>query len=243
MSNTTTKNANQENSGPKVVLRVEDLKRTFKRGKFSVNALDGVSFEIHKGNFVSIMGKSGSGKSTLLNILGTLDTPTDGEVYIDGQAISKMNDAERTQLRRERIGFVFQDYNLIPVLNAVENVELPLFNSEMSKEDRRARALEMLEIVGLKDRADHKPDEMSGGQSQRVSIARALVADPAIVLADEPTGALDSKTGEKIIQLFEKLNKERNHTIIMVTHDKALGERATRKIILKDGKVIKDIQE
>jgi len=223
-----------------VVLRTEKLYRIFKRGKFSVNALDGVSFQIYNGEFVSITGKSGSGKSTLLNILGTLDTPTKGEVYIGGEPISKMDDSERTALRRKRIGFVFQDYNLIPVLNAVENVELPLFNAGISKEKRRQKALDMLEIVGLRDRADHKPDELSGGQSQRVSVARALVSDPTIVLADEPTGALDTKTGTKIMNLFDDLNKEQGHTIIMVTHDVALADRATRKIVLKDGKVIKD---
>jgi len=224
----------------KCVLKVDKLERDFKRGKEVVQALKTISFEVHQGEFVSIMGKSGSGKTTLLNILGTLDTPTSGEVFIDGKPVSKMKDSERTAIRRERIGFVFQNYNLIPVLNAVENVELPLFNSPLSKQERREKAMKMLEIVGLKERADHKPEEMSGGQSQRVSIARALVADPAIILADEPTGALDSKTGDDIISLFEKLNREQNYTFVLVTHDQGIGERAKRKIVLKDGVIISD---
>jgi len=219
---------------------VENLSKNFKLGKITVHALKDVSFEVHKGEFVSIMGKSGSGKTTLLNILGTLDRPTKGEVYIDGKKISKMNDRERTKIRREKIGFVFQNYNLIPVLNALENVELPLLNTNMSKEQRKRKALEMLKLVGLDDRAFHKPEEMSGGQRQRVSIARALVMDPSIILADEPTGALDSKTGENIIQLFEKLNREKGYTFILVTHDEAIGNRATRRIVLKDGRIVSD---
>ncbi|MHA1339541.1 MAG: ABC transporter ATP-binding protein [Promethearchaeota archaeon] len=219
---------------------MENLSKNFKLGKITVHALKDVSFEVHKGEFVSIMGKSGSGKTTLLNILGTLDRPTKGEVYIDGKKISKMNDRERTKIRREKIGFVFQNYNLIPVLNALENVELPLLNTNMSKEQRKRKALEMLKLVGLDDRAFHKPEEMSGGQRQRVSIARALVMDPSIILADEPTGALDSKTGENIIQLFEKLNREKGYTFILVTHDEAIGNRATRRIVLKDGRIVSD---
>ena len=223
-----------------MVVKVENLSRVFKMGKVKVKALQSVSFEIYEGEFVSVMGKSGSGKTTLLNILGTLDTPTDGEVYIDGKPVSKMNDSKRTEIRRNKIGFVFQSYNLIPVLDALENVSLPLFNSPLSKEKRKERAMKVLDLVGLRERADHKPEEMSGGQRQRVSIARALVTDPAIILADEPTGALDSKTGEQILELFEKLNKEQGYTFILVTHDEAIGKRATRKIVLKDGKKIKD---
>lgn len=234
------KNLTDHTQDKKVVLKVENLIRKFKLGKITVDALKSVSFEILKGEFVSIMGKSGSGKSTLLNILGTLDTPTSGEVFIDGKPVSMMNDAERTAIRRERIGFVFQNYNLIPVLNAVENVELPLFNSPLSNKERHQKALDMLDIVGLKDRADHKPEEMSGGQNQRVSIARALVSDPAIILADEPTGALDSKTGDDIIRLFHRLNAERGYTFILVTHDESIGERAKRRIVLKDGLIISD---
>jgi putative ABC transport system ATP-binding protein len=223
-----------------IVLKVENVVRDFKLGKFIIHALKSVSFEINKGEFVSIMGKSGSGKSTLLNILGTLDTPTSGEVYIAGRPVSKMKDIERTTIRREKIGFVFQNYNLIPVLNAIENVELPLFNSNMSKKEQRERALDMMDLVGLKDRAYHKPEELSGGQRQRVSIARALIANPSIILADEPTGALDSNTGEDIIKLFEKLNTEKGYTFILVTHDEAIGIRAKRKIVLKDGLIISD---
>ncbi len=225
-----------------VVLKVENLCRDFKLGKIVVQALKSISFEIHRGEFVSIMGKSGSGKTTLLNILGTLDSPSSGEVFIDGQPISKMNDTERTAIRRNRIGFVFQNYNLLPILNAVENVELPLYNTSLAQEERRKRALEILDVVGLKDRAMHKPEEMSGGQCQRVTIARALVTNPAIILADEPTGALDSKTGEEIIQLFERLNKEKGYTFILVTHDIATGNRARRKIVLKDGIIDSDSQ-
>ncbi len=225
-----------------VVLQVVDLCREFKLGKIVVQALKSISFEVHRGEFVSIMGKSGSGKTTLLNILGTLDSSSSGEVFIDGQPISKMNDKDRTAIRRNRIGFVFQNYNLLPILNAVENVELPLYNTPMSQEERRKRAMEILEIVGLKDRATHKPEEMSGGQCQRVTIARALVTNPAIILADEPTGALDSKTGEEIIQLFERLNVEKGYTFILVTHDVATGNRAKRKIVLKDGIIDSDSQ-
>ncbi len=225
-----------------VVLQVVDLCREFKLGKIVVQALKSISFEVHKGEFVSIMGKSGSGKTTLLNILGTLDSPSSGEVFIDGQPISKMNDKDRTAIRRNRIGFVFQNYNLLPILNAVENVELPLYNTSLSQEERRKRALEILKIVGLEDRATHKPEEMSGGQCQRVTIARALVTNPAIILADEPTGALDSKTGEEIIQLFEELNVEKGYTFILVTHDVATGNRAKRKIVLKDGIIDSDSQ-
>jgi len=242
---TTTTNKTAENTAPserldKIVLKVHHIVRHFKLGKQTVQALDDVSYEVKRGEFVSIMGKSGSGKTTLLNIMGTLDTPTSGEVYIDGKPISKMGDKERTALRRERIGFVFQNYNLIPVLTAAENVELPLFNSKLSKLDRRRKAIDMLELVGLKGRENHKPEELSGGQSQRVSIARALVSDPAIIFADEPTGALDSNTGEAILKLFEKLNKEEGYTFMLVTHDDAIGDRADRKIVLKDGKIIAD---
>ncbi len=225
-----------------VVLQVVDLCREFKLGKIVVQALKSISFDVHRGEFVSIMGKSGSGKTTLLNILGTLDSPSSGEVFIDGQPISKMNDKDRTAIRRNRIGFVFQNYNLLPILNAVENVELPLYNTSLSQEERRKRALEILKIVGLEDRATHKPEEMSGGQCQRVTIARALVTNPAIILADEPTGALDSKTGEEIIQLFERLNVEKGYTFILVTHDVATGNRARRKIVLKDGIIDSDSQ-
>lgn len=234
------KKKENQDSKEDFVLLVENIVRNFKMGKFVVKALDKVSFKIRRGEFVSIMGKSGSGKTTLLNILGTLDTPTSGEIYIDGNPISKMKDLERTNLRRNKIGFIFQNYNLIPVLNAVENVELPLFNSPLSKPERREKALKMLELVDLKDRAEHKIGEMSGGQSQRVSIARALVMDPAIILADEPTGALDSKTGAAIIKLFKKLNEENGYTFILVTHDSAIGNNMKRKIVLKDGVIIED---
>jgi putative ABC transport system ATP-binding protein len=236
-------NRNAEPISSDIVLKVSNVTREFPLGKITVKALKGVNFEVKRGEFVSIMGKSGSGKSTLLNILGTLDRPTSGEVYIDGKAVSKMNDNQRTAVRRERLGFVFQNYNLIPVLNAVENVELPLFNSKLSKQERRDKALAMLDLVGLKDRADHKPDEMSGGQQQRVSIARALVSDPAIILADEPTGALDSNTGEDILKLFKKLNKEKGYTFVLVTHDESIGKRADRMIVLKDGLIVEEINQ
>ena len=225
------------------VLQVEKVTREFKLGKVVVQALKSVSFTVYKGQFVSIMGKSGSGKTTLLNILGTLDSPTSGEVLIAGKPISKMNDRERTEIRRSKLGFVFQNYNLIPVLSAVENVELPLFNSPLSKDERRRKALAMLKIVGLDDRANHKPEELSGGQSQRVSIARALVSDPAIVLADEPTGALDTKTGNTILSLFKDLNENRGYTIVMVTHDEEISEHASRQIVLQDGQIISDQQK
>ncbi len=242
-ANQTNGSRNSEAISAEAVLRVSNVTREFPLGKITVKALKGVNFEVRKGEFVSIMGKSGSGKSTLLNILGTLDRPTSGEVYIDGKAVSKMNDNQRTAIRRERLGFVFQNYNLIPVLNAVENVELPLFNSKLSKQERREKALSMLDLVGLKDRADHKPDEMSGGQQQRVSIARALVSDPAIILADEPTGALDSNTGEEILKLFKKLNKEKGYTFVLVTHDESIGKRADRMIVLKDGLILEEINQ
>lgn len=236
-------NRSSEPISSNVVLKVSNVTREFPLGKITVKALKGVNFEVKRGEFVSIMGKSGSGKSTLLNILGTLDRPTSGEVYIDGKPVSKMNDNQRTAIRRERLGFVFQNYNLIPVLNAVENVELPLFNSKLTKQQRREKALAMLDLVGLKDRAEHKPDEMSGGQQQRVSIARALVSDPAIILADEPTGALDSNTGEEILKLFKKLNKEKGYTFVLVTHDESIGKRADRMIVLKDGLIVEEINQ
>jgi len=205
-----------------------------------VHALRGVSFNINEGEFVTIMGTSGSGKSTLLNLLGCLDTPTEGEYYLDDIAVSTMNKDERSTLRNRKIGFVFQSYNLLAKTTAQENVELPLlYNPTISTKERREKAEKALEAVGLKDRLHHKSNQMSGGQMQRVAIARALVNDPVLILADEATGNLDTRTAYEIMVLFQELHKK-GRTIIFVTHNPELATFTSRNIVLRDGKVIKD---
>lgn len=225
---------------PKEIIRVTDLRREFIVGGEKVKALRGVSFSIHEGEFVTIMGTSGSGKSTLLNILGCLDTPTSGEYLLDNMSVKEMSKNERAKTRNRKIGFVFQNYNLLPKTTAIENVELPLlYNSAVSAKERHDRAVRALEAVGLKNRLMHKSNQMSGGQQQRVAIARALVNDPVIILADEATGNLDTRTSFSILTLFQELHA-RGRTIIFVTHNPELAEYSSRNIVLRDGKVISD---
>ena len=228
------------NSSVPSIIRIEKLRRVFQVGSEEVNALRGVSFYIREGEFVSIMGASGSGKSTLLNILGCLDRPTSGEYYIDGTAISHRTKDELAMLRNRKIGFVFQSYNLLARTSALENVELPLlYNSTISGKLRHELAQHALEQVGLQDRMDHMPNQLSGGQQQRVAIARALVNDPVILLADEATGNLDTRTSYEIMALFQKLNSE-GKTIAFVTHEPDIAELTGRTIQLRDGHILRD---
>ncbi len=229
----------QENDR-KVVIELQNVKREFMVGDEMVHALRGVSFKIYEGEFVTIMGKSGSGKSTLLNQLGCLDTPSSGEYFLDGVSVRKMSKSQRAVLRNRKIGFIFQNYNLLAKTTSVENVELPLmYNSEVSAEERHERAIEALKAVGLGDRLYHKSNQMSGGQMQRVAIARALVNNPAVILADEATGNLDTRTSFEILVLFQRLHAE-GRTIIFVTHNPDIAHYSSRNIMLRDGKVISD---
>ncbi len=222
------------------IIRIENLRRDFQVGSETVHALDGVSFSIEKGEFVSIMGTSGSGKSTLLNILGCLDTPTSGEYIINGTAISKLNKNELSTLRNRQIGFVFQNYNLLARTSALDNVQLPLmYNSEVSAKERKERAIAALEAVKLEGRMNHMPNQLSGGQQQRVAIARALVNDPVIILADEATGNLDTRTSYEIMTLFQELHAQ-GKTIAFVTHEPDIATFTTRTIKLRDGHIVKD---
>ena len=224
----------------KVVIELQNVKRYFQVGSETVKALRGVSFKIHEGEFVTIQGTSGSGKSTLLNQLGCLDTPTSGEYFLDGVAVSSMSKTQRAHLRNSKIGFVFQNYNLLANTTAVENVELPLmYNTKYNASQRREAAVKALQAVGLGDRLEHKSNQMSGGQMQRVAIARALVNDPAVLLADEATGNLDTRTSFEMLVLFQKLYQE-GHTIIFVTHNPEIAEYSSRNINLRDGKIRED---
>ena len=224
----------------KAVIELQNIKRNFQVGDETVHALRGVSFTIHEGEFVTIMGTSGSGKSTLLNTLGCLDTPTSGEYLLDGISVRTMSKPQRAVLRNRKIGFVFQSYNLLPKTTAVENVELPLmYNSSVSASERRRRAIEALQAVGLGDRLEHKSNQMSGGQMQRVAIARALVNNPAVILADEATGNLDTRTSFEILVLFQKLHAE-GRTIIFVTHNPEIAQYSSRNIVLRDGQIKDD---
>ena len=225
----------------KTVISIENIKRNFQVGDETVHALRGVSFSIEEGEFVTIMGTSGSGKSTLLNTLGCLDTPTSGEYYLDGISVRQMSKAERAILRNRKIGFVFQNYNLLPKTTAVENVELPLmYNPAVSATERRKRAIEALQRVGLGDRLEHKSNQMSGGQMQRVAIARALVNNQAVILADEATGNLDTRTSFEILVLFQELHAA-GRTIIFVTHNPEIAQYSSRNIRLRDGHIIEDV--
>lgn len=225
----------------KTVIELQNIKRNFQVGDETVHALRGVSFSIGEGEFVTIMGTSGSGKSTLLNILGCLDTPTVGEYLLDGISVRTMSKSQRAVLRNRKIGFVFQNYNLLAKTTAVENVELPLmYNSSVSATERRKRAIEALKAVGLGDRLEHKSNQMSGGQMQRVAIARALVNNPAVILADEATGNLDTCTSFEILVLFQKLHAE-GRTIIFVTHNPEISQYSSRTIRLRDGHVMEDV--
>jgi len=224
-------------SGP--LIRAEDLWRTYTMGAEEIHALRGVSFTIDPGEYVAIMGPSGSGKSTLMNLIGCLDSPSKGNYVLRGKMVSQMGDDELAEIRNREIGFVFQTFNLLPRASALHNVELPMVYAGIPKEERLARARRSLEMVDLGDRVTHKPNELSGGQRQRVAVARALVMGPSILLADEPTGNLDTATGEEIMRLFEKLNAD-GHTIILVTHEKDIADHAHRTIHIRDGKIESD---
>ena len=221
------------------VIQIEQLKKTYHLGKVNVEALRGVSFEINSGEFVSIMGPSGSGKSTLMHIIGCLDYPTGGKYFLSGQDVSKLNDNQLALFRNQKIGFVFQEFNLLPKATILRNVELPLTYNNTNSKNKKRLAVQALEEVGLGDRLKHRPNEISGGEKQRVAIARALVNRPSIILADEPTGNLDSKTGQDIMKMIDKLHDEGN-TIILVTHEAEIARYAKRVIHLKDGVIDRD---
>lgn len=220
-----------------MIITVDNINKTYKNGSLELQVLKNISFKVDKGEFLAIMGSSGSGKSTMMNILGCLDNQYEGRYILDGIDISKSTENELSEIRNKKIGFIFQSFNLLPRLTALENVELPLVYSSIPKEERHKRANELLEMVGLKERIHHRPNELSGGQRQRVAIARALANNPSIILADEPTGNLDSKSEEEIIEILQKLNKM-GKTIVIVTHEPSIGEIAERKIIFKDGEII-----
>ena len=222
------------------VVSLQDVVRTYIMGDNEVRALRGVSFDITQGEFVSIMGPSGSGKSTCMNMIGCLDRPTSGIVKINGKETAKMSEKELSILRNQTIGFVFQQYHLIPSMNIIENVMLPLKYKKVDRNIRYEKAKAALESVGLAERLHHKPHELSGGQKQRVAIARAMVTEPKILLADEPTGALDTETGKQVMEMFRKINKENNTTIIIVTHDPRIGESTERCIRILDGQIVTD---
>jgi putative ABC transport system ATP-binding protein len=223
------------------ILEARDLVKVYRRGASEVRAVDGISLSVEAGEFMAIMGRSGSGKTTLLDLLGCLLRPSGGELDIDGRSVIGASDSDLARVRRERIGFVFQEFNLIPTLTATENVMLPLRYGPR-RPDARARAAELLEIVGLAERATHRPTELSGGEQQRVAIARALVNDPAVVLADEPTGELDSATSERLIATLRELNGNRAVTIIIVTHDAGVAGSTDRVVRLRDGRVVADVR-
>jgi len=221
------------------VIRTRGLTRSFAMGSTTVHALRGIDLVIQRGEYVAIMGPSGSGKSTLMNLIGCLDTPTAGEYWLEGQATAQLGERELARIRNREIGFVFQTFNLLPRASALRNVELPLIYAQVSPAERRARAIEALRQVDLADRMDHRPNELSGGQRQRVSIARALVTNPALLLADEPTGNLDSKTSQEIMALFDVLHRA-GHTILVVTHERDIADHAGRIVTIRDGMVASD---
>ena len=223
----------------KEIISIKSISKIYHLGDNVVKALDKASLSIYDNDFISIMGPSGSGKSTLMNIIGCLDVPTKGTYKFQNELISEMNDSQLANIRNEKIGFVFQTFNLLPKLNAVQNVEVPLIYSSLNRKERLERSKEALNIVGLSDRMSHKPNELSGGQRQRVAIARALVNKPSIILADEPTGNLDSKSGEEILKFLDKLHKAGN-TLIIVTHEKSVAKRAKRRVEIFDGKITLD---
>ncbi len=224
---------------PSEVIRLEKIVKNYVLGRVVIPALTGLDLVVKHNEYVALMGSSGSGKSTLMNILGCLDTPTSGKYYLDGEDVSNLNDNQLAEIRNKRIGFVFQTFNLLPRLDAIENCELPLIYAGISSKERRERAKEVLNRVGLGDRMDHKPNELSGGQRQRVAIARALICNPSIILADEPTGNLDSRTSEEIMAIFESIHASGN-TVILVTHEEDIAGYARRIIRLKDGKIFND---
>ncbi|MHA1270209.1 MAG: ABC transporter ATP-binding protein [Candidatus Helarchaeota archaeon] len=215
------------------ILELKNVSKEYKLGKIIIKALDNISFSLEEGEFISIVGPSGSGKTTLLNLIGGLDKPTSGTILLNGIDLCKMSERQLTKIRREKIGFVFQFYNLIPVLTAIENIDLPMMAASRKKKERKQRALELLKIVGLEERRNHRPEEMSGGERQRVAIARALANSPSMILADEPTGDLDTTTGEEIIKFLKNLHV----TTLIVTHDPLVAKTTNKIIYLKDGKI------
>jgi putative ABC transport system ATP-binding protein len=225
----------------KIVLEAKELRKKYQMGEVAVEALSGLDFLVHEGDFVAIMGPSGSGKSTLLHLLGGLDSPSDGEVTLAGQKLSILGDKQVTLVRRHNIGFVFQFFNLLPTLTAEENIALPLVIDGRNLQEYQARIERLLELVGLTDRRQHKPDQLSGGEQQRVALARALVTEPAIILADEPTGNLDSKTGTAIMNLLKRSCVELNQALVAVTHDARAATYADRVVFLQDGKIVSEI--
>ncbi|AIQ57268.1 ABC transporter ATP-binding protein [Paenibacillus borealis] len=226
-------------SASEPLIRVQNMQHSYTMAGESMSILKGLTFNIDYGEFVAIIGPSGSGKSTLMNMLGCLDVANEGDYFLDGQEIRKLSDNKLAQIRNEKIGFIFQNFNLLPKLSAVENVELPLIYRGMSHRERREVARNALVRVGLESRIDHRPSELSGGQQQRVAIARALAGTPPILLADEPTGALDSKTGKEVLEMIKELNQQ-GHTIILITHDLEIAEQAKRIIRIQDGDLVED---
>jgi len=224
----------------KSILKLENVRKTYMMGEVLVPALRGVNFEVYEKDFIAVLGPSGSGKTTFLNIIGLLDRPTEGEIYVDGSNVSKLSDGELAELRLKKFGFVFQTFQLIPWLNALQNVEIPLTIAGLTVDKREQKATELLRLVGLAERLTHRPLELSGGEQQRVAIARALVNDPEIILADEPTGNIDSKAGMGIISLLKRLNDERGATIITVTHDKDIAAKVKKVTYLRDGVIVKE---
>lgn len=223
------------------VIRMENIIKRYYIGKPNeLQILNGIDLSVNKGEFVSIVGESGSGKSTLMNIIGVLDRQTEGTYFLEGQDVNQMDDELRSTIRNRRIGFVFQNFNLLPRANALKNVMLPMMYGKERVKNQKERAMEMLEMVGMAERASHRPNELSGGQKQRVAIARAMINDPAIILADEPTGALDSKTGHMVMDLFHKLHEEQGKTIVLITHSQELAQETQRIVTLLDGTIIAD---
>jgi putative ABC transport system ATP-binding protein len=225
-----------------VVLKTKNVSKTFTMGKRKVQALSNLNLQVNKGEFVAIMGPSGSGKTTLLNVLGCLDKPTDGKVVLDGVDVAKLPEKELCKVRRDKIGFIFQTFNLLPYLSAVENVELPMESTKKNKSERKARARKLLELVGLAGREVHRPQRLSAGEQQRVAIARALANEPTIILADEPTGNLDTKNKYEIVRLLGNLNIDSGTTIVMVTHDSQVASHTERMLLLQDGRITKEKQ-
>jgi putative ABC transport system ATP-binding protein len=222
------------------IIEARGLRKTYRLGGGVVNALDGIDLTVARGELMAVMGRSGSGKTTLLNVLGGLDRPDAGQVLLDGLDIARLNGRRLPRVRREKVGFVFQEFNLIPTLTALENVELPLRYAGVPRGERRRRALEALSLVGMGSRVHHRPSQLSGGEQQRVALARALVNRPAIVLADEPTGELDTQTAAQVMGLIQRLNRDTGQTFIIVTHDPAIAERCRRVVRMEDGRIVSD---